>query len=311
LTESAGLLFAIFTADILPIFAIAAIGFVLAKYADVGARPLSRVTFNALAPCLVFNLLMTSTIGRADLGRIAAFCLLTLAAAGVMARLTAWALGLDRPGRIAFLLVVMFSNSGNYGLPVALFAFGRDALTFATVYFVISSILTYTLGVFLAASGRRSVREALAGIVRVPTIYAVAVAAALILAGVTPPPAVMRPVEMLSGAALPLMILVLGMQLERAVMPDRPAVVAAAVVLSLFVTPLMAFGIATMIGLTGPALQASILQASMPAAVVTTILALQYEIAPSFVTSVVFVSTVLSPVTLTVLIALLKNLSLG
>ena len=53
------------------------------------------------------------------------------------------------------MLVVMFSNGGNYGLPVALFAFGRDALTFATVYFLTSAVLTYTVGVSLAASGSR------------------------------------------------------------------------------------------------------------------------------------------------------------
>ena len=54
------------------------------------------------------------------------------------------------------------------------------------------------------------------------------------------------------------------------------------------------------------AFQAAVIQASMPAAVVTTILALQYEVAPGFVTSVVVVSTLLSPFTLTWVIALLK-----
>ena len=100
---------------------------------------------------------------------------------GVLARLVAIPLGLDRAGRAAFLLVVVFSNSGNFGLPVVLFAFGREALTFATVYFVIAAVLSYTVGVFLAASGHRSVMEALRGITRVPTVYAV-IAAAVVLA---------------------------------------------------------------------------------------------------------------------------------
>jgi len=58
-----------------------------------------------------------------------------------------------------------------------------------------------------------------------------------------------------------------------------------------------------LMGLTGPARQAGVILASMPVAVVTTILALEFEIAPAFVTSAVFVSTVLSPLTLTPLIA--------
>ena len=77
-----------------------------------------------------------------------------------MARLAAIPLRLDRRALTAFLLVVICSNSGNYGLPVTLLAFGREALTFASVYFVASSIFSYTGGVLLAASGRERARRA-------------------------------------------------------------------------------------------------------------------------------------------------------
>lgn len=306
MVDSAALL-SIFGNDLLPILAIAAVGYMLARLTDVTARAVSRITFNALAPCLVFNLLVTSTISRADFGRMALFTVLVTAAAGLLARLAAIPLKLDRPTLIAFLLVVMFSNSGNYGLPVALFAFGREALARATIYFVTSSVLTYTFGVVLAASGRRTLRSAFANVLRVPTIYAVIAAVVVMGLGTTVPAMVMRPISMLSDAALPLMILVLGMQLERATKPERPAVVATAVVLSLLVTPAAAIGIALLLGLQGTTLQAAVMQASMPAAVVTTILALEYEIAPSFVTSVVVASTALSPFTLTWLIAWLQR----
>ena len=270
------------------------------------ARSLSRVTFNALSPCLVFHLLVTSTISGVDFGRMALFCVLVMASMGILARLAAVPLGLDRPTAIALMLVVMFSNGGNYGLPVALFAFGGQALAFASVYFVSSSLLTYTGGVFLAASGRRSVVQALWGITRVPTIYAVGAAALVLWFHVPLPEAVLRPVTLLSDAALPLMILVLGMQLERANRPERFSVVATAVVLSLLVTPALGWTLGRLLGLEGAAFQAGVIQASMPAAVVTTILALQYEVAPNLVTSVVIISTLLSPFTLTWIIAALK-----
>ena len=145
--------------------------------------------------------------------------------------------------------------------------------------------------------------QALAGVTRVPTIYAVTAAGLVLWLHLPVPDAVLRPVTLLSDAALPLMILVLGMQLERAVWPERVSVVATAVVLSLVVTPLLGWGVARLLGLEGAAFQAAVIQASMPAAVVTTILALQYEVAPGFVTSVVVVSTLLSPFTLTWIIA--------
>jgi malate permease and related proteins len=299
-------LFSIFASDILPIFVLASIGFLLARFSGVDARAISRVTFNALSPCLIFKLLVTSTISGVDFGRMALFCLLVMASIGVVAKLAASVLQLDRPTTTALMLVVMFSNGGNYGLPVALFAFGTDALAFASVYFVVSSILTYTAGVFIAASGRRSVSQALRGVTQVPTIYAVMAAALIMWLHAPLPDVVLRPVTLLSDAALPLMILVLGMQLERAVRPERVSVVATAVTLSLLVTPVLGWTFATLLGMHGAAFQAAMIQTSMPAAVVTTVLALQYEVAPSFVTSVVVISTLLSPFTLTWIIAMLK-----
>ena len=65
-------------------------------------------------------------------------------------------------------------------------------------------------------------------------------------------------------------------------------------------------GIAHLVGLQGAALQAGVLQTSMPTAVITTILAVEFDVVPDFVTSVVFVSTLLSPLTVTLMIAYLQ-----
>ena len=305
--ETAPLLLGIFASDILPIFVIAGVGYLLARHASVQVHTVSRVTFHALAPALVFNTLATSTLSGFEFGRMAAFYLLVAASAGLMARVAAIPLRLDRASLSAFLLVVVCSNSGNYGLPVALLAFGREALAFASVYFVSSAIFSYTGGVLLAASGRRSIRHALAGVLRVPAVYGAVAAAVTMAFGLHVPDAIARPMAMLSDAALPMMVLVLGMQLERVTWPERPDMVVAASLLSLVATPLAAFGVAHLLGLQGPALQAGVLQASMPTAVVTTILALEFDVAPGFVTSVVCVTTLLSPITLTVLIAYLQR----
>jgi predicted permease len=300
------LLISIFTEDILPIFIVAAIGFVLARRLSANVKTLAHVVFYALSPCLVFKMLVTSTMTGPEVGRMGLFWVLITALMGVAARLTAIPLKLKRAELSAFLLVVMFSNSGNFGLPAVLFAFGNEALSHATVYFVTTSMLTYTFGVVIAAAGRRSIPQALRGITRVPTIYAVAAAFLVLVSGISVPVAVLRPVSLLGDATLPVMILVLGMQLERASVAPRPGVVAAAVGLSLAVAPLIALSLASLLGLSGPSRQAGVLLASMPAAVVTTILALEFDVAPAFVTNVVFASTLLSPFTLTPLIAYLR-----
>jgi predicted permease len=305
--NAAQLLVSIFVTDLLPVFVIAAVGFLLARFAGVQVRTVSRLTFHALAPALVFDTLATSTADGGQVGRMTLFYVLVALSAALMARLLAIPLRLDRRALSAFLLVVVCSNSGNYGLPVTLLAFGREALTFAGVYFVASSTFSYTGGVLLAASGRRSLRDAVVGIIRVPAAYG-AVAAALTLSlGIHLPAAVMAPITLLSEAAVPMMILVLGMQLERASRPERPEVVAAAVLVSLVLTPLVAVGVAHLVGLRGPAFQAGVLQTSMPTAVITTILAVEFDVDPEFVTSVVFASTLLSPLTVTLMIAYLQG----
>jgi hypothetical protein len=306
-TDAVQLLLEIFANDLVPVFAIAGAGFLLARFAGVQVQGVSRLTFHVLAPALVFNVLVTSTLDAAQSSRMALFYLLVAMTAAVIARLAAIPLRLDRRALSAFMLVVVCSNSGNYGLPVVLLAFGREALAFASVYFVCSAIFSYTGGVLLAASGRRSVRDAVAGLFRVPAFYGAMAALLTMSLDLSIPAMVMRPVGMLSDSALPLMILVLGMQIERATMPERPVVVAAAVAVSLVLTPLAAIGWAHVVGLRGAAFQAGVLQSSMPTAVMTTILALEFDAMPQFVTSVVCVATLLSPLTVTLLIAYLQR----
>jgi predicted permease len=296
----------VFVSDILPIFLIAAVGYLLASRLQASVKTLSHVVFYALIPCFVFRLLTTSKISGPDAGRMALLAILVMAVMGLLARLAAIPLGLTRSDLSGFLLVVMFSNGGNYGLPVVLFAFGNDAMAHATVYFVTSSLLTYTVGVFLAAAGRRSIPGALLGITKIPALYGVAAAGLVILSGVSVPLGVMRPIQLLADAAIPIMILVLGMQLERATAPERLRVVAVAVLLSLVAAPIVALALTWMVGVSGPARQAAVVLASMPTAVITTILALEFDVAPAFVTSVVFLTTVLSPLSLAPLIAFLS-----
>jgi predicted permease len=299
-------LFSIFASDILPIFLIAGIGLLIARWRSASVKTVADVVFYALVPCLAFNLLVTSTVIGPETGRMALLAVLVPAVMGLLARAVAIPLRLNRAELSAFLLVVMISNSGNYGLPLVLFAFGMEALSHATVYYVASSMLTYTIGVFIAASGKRSARNAFVGIGRVPGLYGVAAALIVLASGISVPLALMRPIGLLSDAALPMMILALGMQLDRVKFADRPSVASIAVGLSLVVAPFVALGLTSILGLTGPARQAGVALASTPVAVITTILAVEYDVAPAFVTSTVFISTLLSPITLTLLIAYLQ-----
>lgn len=299
-------LFSVFASDLLPIFVIAGAGFALARWLKASAVTLTHVVFYALLPCFAFHLLITSVATGRQFGMmvlLAVLVMLAMAAAGALLSLV---LRLSRAESAVFLLVVMFSNGGNYGLPVVSFAFGEEALSYGTVFFLTGSVLTNTVGAFLAAAGRRSLRTAAASVLKMPAIYGMAAAAVVLATGIPVPTPLLRPITMLSDAALPMMILVLGMQLERAGAPKRRTLVAAAVCVSLVVAPLVALGLTSLLQVTGAARQAVVVLSSMPVAVATTILAVEFDASPDFVTSAVFLSTLLSPITLTPLISYLR-----
>ena len=73
-------------------------------------------------------------------------------------------------------MVVMFSNGGNYGLPVVKFAFGPEALTYAAIFFLTGSVMTYVVGAFFAGSHHRKIAGALEKVWKMPSLYGLALA---------------------------------------------------------------------------------------------------------------------------------------
>jgi predicted permease len=102
-----------------------------------------------------------------------------------------------------------------------------------------------------------------------------------------------------------MMIVLLGIELSRVQWSNNLRGVGLSVSLRLMIAPIIALGLALLLGMQGAAWQAGITQASMPAAVNTTILAAEFKLDSSLVTAIVFIGTVLSPITLTPLIVFL------
>lgn len=298
-------LFFLFSNNILPIFLAASAGFLVAKYLGVSAQSVSRIAFYIFSPCLVFVLLTSGQLDGDDITRMAAFAAVGILSMGLITALIARLLGFNRSFMMALIITVMFANSGNYGLSLTLFAFNDEALAYAGIYFVTSAFLVYTLGVVLASWGHSSLKKALVGVFRVPVIYAVLLALIYNWLGWQLPLPIERTVSVLSDAAIPVMIVLLGIQLYYAKISREPVKVGLSNFLRLVVAPLLAIGLAVIFHLEGTAYQAGVIESAVPTAVLTTVLATEYELEPSFITTAVVTSTLLSPLTLTVLLAFL------
>jgi predicted permease len=298
-------LLVLFSNNILPIFLAAGSGYLLTKILKVSPRPVSQVAFYIFSPCLIFNLLTTSELSGQDITRMAGFTVATILILGGIT----WALGrifrLERRLLVAVLLTTMFNNSGNYGLSLNLFAFGETALAHASLYFVTMAILVYTLGVVIASLGTSGIKEAMLGLVKVPAIYAVVLAFLFNGFDWQLPLPVNRTVSLLGNAAIPMLMVLMGIQLGHAQWNGQTLALTITNSMRLLAGPALALGLALVFRLQGVAWQAGVSESAMPTAVVTTVLATEYNVEPSFVSTVVVVSTLLSPITVTPLLAYL------
>ena len=296
-----------FANNLLPILLLSAAGFFLGKALSVDSRALGRVVFYVFSPILGFNLLLHVDLAPEEIFGTMAFSFLVSAAGGLLAFGIGRLMRLERPMLMALILTVAFANTGNYGLPVVSFAFGPQALAFGSVYFVTTSILFNTAGVLIASLGHMDLRTALLGLFRVPAVYGVILAALLNRFDVSLPLALDRTIDLAAGGSIPLMIVLLGIELSRVVWSHSVRPIALSVGLRLVVGPLIGLLLAIPFGLEGVARQGAITQTAMPAAVTNTVLAAEYGLDSSLVTAMVFLGTILSPLTLTPLLMLLGS----
>ncbi len=167
------LLASTFANNILPIILLAGAGFALGKVLHIDPRSLGRVVFYIFSPVLLFDLLVRNQLKIAEAAIVIIYALSFILAMGLLTLLLGYFFKLERPALISILITTMFANTGNYGLPLVSFAFGEQALSYAGIYFATTTLLFYTLGVFLASLGHMSFKEAIVGLFRIPTLYAV------------------------------------------------------------------------------------------------------------------------------------------
>jgi len=297
----------VFTEIILPVLVVVALGAAIGRWRHLTAQPLSTLVVYLLAPALVFDALARTEISI-DIGlRVALVMIVTLVV--MLALATGWSTVRGHgPGmRSGFALVATSPNFGNMGLAVATLAFGALGLEVAVLTFVIGAFFSYTIGIAIGSmAAGSSWARTLTTPLRYPFVYAAAAGVAVNVLAVDLPVAITEPTQLLAGAAIPVMLVVLGLQIRDGIRPTDLPDLAAVSGARLIVAPAVAWLVASAIGLDGVTRATLVTVAAMPAAVVTTIIATEFGANPTFVTRAVVLSTLLSMVTLTVLISVVR-----
>jgi predicted permease len=296
------------TRDIIaPIFMVIGCAVVTDRLFDIDPRGLSRLVIYLFTPFLVFHRLAHTELTAGEAVELLAIAWGTQVIVALLAwRLARW-LKFERKLESAFVLTATLINAGNYGLPLNRFAFGAQGEERALIFFVATIITTNTLGVFLASRGSVSTGRALRNVLVVPLPYAAVLGLVVHASGINLTGSVDRASALLAQAAVPTMITVLGIRLSRiplkkAVANLQPALMSAG--LRLAISPLVALGIVTVIGAGGLTRQVALVQAAMPTAVISSVLASEFGSDEDFVTASILVSTLASIVTLSILLSL-------
>lgn len=297
----------LFVKVVLPVFIVAGLGYILEKALHPPIAALNQTALYVLMPALIFTALLPVDFSSEEPLRITAFAFLLaivmLAVALAIVRLAR----LDRATGSAFMLTAAFPNLGNYGLPVVLLAFGQPGLAAGTLLLAVQSVYSLTLAVFIASSGSTSIRNALGSVFRQPIVYAVFAALVFNLAHISLPGFLASALALPAQAAIPVMLLVLGMTFAGTTGIERAALVSLAVVTRLVIGTVVGWLLVTALGIGGVARDVLIVGAAMPTAVFTILTATQFGTRPRFVSDAVVASTLVSILTITVVLAVLSG----
>lgn len=290
---------------VFPAFIVIGVGAVVGYTLRLEVTPLNRLGLYATTPALVFSSLSNTEVGVGNVGRLlAAFVLMLVVMLGISSLASYRLSPSSRRGVIASSL---FVNSANLMLPVTLFALGEAGVERAIILYIATTMLLYLVGPIIFAQGLPWDKR-MRSVVALPVVWAALLALLMNILGWSFPVGVMRGVDLLAGAAIPIVLLVLGMQIQRTGLAAPSGINWLAAGLKLLVGPVVAFVASRVVGLSGIDLAVMTLFGSMPPAVMVFMLALEFSDSAEEVARTVVVSTLCALVTISIIVTLLGPL---
>ncbi len=280
-----------------PVFILAGIGFVWVKLGEeYRVKFVTRLSMTMGIPALVFTSLMKT---RIDPAALTDMIYASLLAYGGMTVVVFAVVKLFRLDMRTYLAPLLFGNTGNLGLPLALFAFGEVGLSYAVVIFAIMAIYSFTFGVWMVSGGGSPLK-----VLKEPLVGATLLGALFLYNGWQTPDWITNTLDLIGQMAIPLMLITLGVAVARL----KPVGFGRALLLSIFkviAAVAVSAGAAYWLDLSPVPFAVLVLQVSTPVAVTSYLLAEKYEADAESVAGLVVVSTVVSLVSLPVILAFL------
>lgn len=296
---------AVFYQVMLPVLLIFFSGYVVQKWQQLNLRALSTLAIYILSPCLVFRTFYQTPIDL-QYAYMVLFSISLLAGLILLNKLYALWRKHSPNVESGLILSSAFMNSGNYGVPVILFAYGEAGFHYAVSFMVLQSILMNFVGVYYAARGQAGVGVAIRLVFKMPATYAAALAILFQTAHIQLPEQFYGAIDLVADATIPVVMLILGMQLaDLRLKKLHWETIGFGVVARMFVSPLLAVLLLSWMPIEPLLKKVLIVSSAMPSAATTVMYAVQFDAEPDLVSSITLVTTLMSIVTLSVLLMVL------
>ncbi|KAA0549889.1 AEC family transporter [Bacillus sp. BGMRC 2118] len=294
---------------LLPVLFIFAFGFVGQKFLRIEPRNVSRVAVYLLTPFLAFRTFYENEI-NSDYLYLVLFALGLCFGLISIVYAVSYIKKYSKRETSALILSSVFMNNGNYGVPVALFAFGAPGFDVAIILMVIQSLIMSTVGVYYAAKGsagrQTGFKGAALAVLKMPVVYGSAFGITLQFSAITIPQTFYQSINLVADAAIPTVMIVLGMQLATITIKNiEIEKTIYSLMIKLVIAPLIAWLIVSQLPVSNLVQSIMIVMAAIPSAANTTLLSLEYDTKPDFVSSVTLLSTIGSIITLPIVLAIL------
>jgi predicted permease len=278
---------------VIPVFLIILISYLIDKKKKINLDPLIDIAIYITTPALVFSAIQKHELVLTNFFKIALSAIVIVLGCGLIG---SFVLKLFKVKKKELLLPMMFMNSGNIGYPINLFAFGALGLSMAVKFDIFNALLVFSLGIYIAAK-KANVKE----IFKLPLVYAAVLGILFAVFKLQLPMILMRPIELVAGAAIPLQLIILGMSLTKVDLKDLKLA---------FFASAYRIGVGLILGLIMVSIlrpetlpkNVILLQSAMPSALFSVILAQKYKRDAGLIASTVLISTVLSIFTISLIL---------
>ena len=281
---------------IIPIIIIIILGFIWNKIGNnLNQSEVTTIITWIGAPCLIFNTLIkleSSVFILQDMIIAAILMILSMfiCSAILLKLLNIQVKTLINP--------MSFSNSGNLGMTISLFAYGSLGLELAVIVFMITSMLHFTLGIAIW-SGKWSFKF----ILKTPVIYAVVFGLSINFLNIELPKTLTNTTSVLAGITIPLLLFTMGISLNKISYQLEPKIITL-IILRILIAISIAYFITELLNIDGIAKNIILMQGVLPAPIFTYLFASQYNVQPDKVANYLMTSTIISLFTITIFLTL-------